>query len=96
MRVTTLSIGIASTAVLLALVPVTQAAPSWLKPRKDSNYAPAAYGVYESNPGYGGYSYGGYGPSPTIKNTPSSSSSAARSGTSGEATSTSLPSHTCK
>ena len=99
MRVTTLNIGIASTSILLALVPATGAAPSWLKPRKDSNYAPPAYGVYDSIPGHGGYNYGGYGPSPTFQSTASSSSSFAiseTSETSGEVTSISNSAYTRK
>jgi hypothetical protein len=75
-----------STAVLLILVPVTQAVPHWMKPHR-REYEPRQYSVYEPPP-YGGYSYGGYGPLPTIQS--SSSSGVSRtSEDSGEATSSS-------
>lgn len=99
MRVTTLYIGIASTSILLALIPSTGAAPSWLKPRRDNDYAPPAYEVYTSDPGNGGYNYGGYGPSPTTQSTSSSilsPSTSETSGASGEVTSNSNSAYTCK
>lgn len=55
----------------------TQALPQWLNGlRRDLAYAPAAYNpVYGPRDGVGGYSYGGYGPQPTVVTTSSSTSS---------------------
>ena len=63
--------------VLLSLVPAIVALPSWLNPlRRDPNpgIAPRQYEAYAS-PQYGGhYSYGGYGPQPTLSSSSSSQS----------------------
>jgi len=57
----------------------TQALPQWLNGlKRDLTYAPAAYNpVYGPRDGVGGYSYGGYGPQPTVASTSSSTSSSA-------------------
>ncbi len=69
-------IGLTSTAVLLGLVPGTFALPKWLKPNHVDvdgvKFAPRGYSVYENPPiTYGGYSWAGYGPAPTILSTSS-------------------------
>jgi len=79
-----------SIAIVLALIPITHALPSWLQPRRDPgvelNIGPRQYTVYDSTSyeGYGGYTWGGYGPQPTISISPSTSADA-----SGEETSAS-------
>jgi hypothetical protein len=84
-----LLIGLASTTVLLGLVPGTQALPKLLQPKHevdDAKFAPRGYSVYESAPPTnGGYLYGGYGPKPTISSSFSSETSASTN--SGEETS---------
>jgi len=90
MGVKTLLIGLASTSTLLGLVPGTQAFPKFFQSThgevEDANFAPRDYSVYESAPPtYGGYTYAGYGPAPTI----SSSSEVSASTNSGEETSVS-------
>ena len=63
--------------VLLYLVPFIAALPSWLNPlQRDTNpaNAPRQYDAY-AQPQYGGhYSYGGYGPQPTLSTRSSSQS----------------------
>ncbi len=85
----TFFIGLALTSILLGLVPGTQALPKWLQPKSDladAKFAPRGYSIYESAPPvYGGYTYGGYGPAPTISS--SSSSEVSTSTNSGEETS---------
>jgi hypothetical protein len=68
---------------VFALTLGAQALPQWLNGlKRDLAYAPAAYNpVYGPRDGVGGYSYGGYGPQPTVATTSSSTSS--RSETSG-------------
>jgi hypothetical protein len=87
----TLLIGLASTSILLGLVPGTQALPKWLQPKSDlddAKFAPREYSIYESAPpAYGGYTYGGYGPAPTISSSSGSGSEVSASTTSGEETS---------
>ncbi len=82
-------IGLASASVLLGLVPGTQALPEWLQPKSElaeARFAPRRYSIYESAPpAYGGYTYGGYGPAPTISS--SSSPEVSTSANSGEETS---------
>lgn len=73
----TLIIGLASTTLLLGLVPGTQAMLKWLEPNHgdvdDAKFAPRGYSVYENPPiTYGGYSWAGYGPAPTVSSMPSS------------------------
>lgn len=56
-----------ASSVLWNLIPATLALPGWMDSiRRD--YAPVAYDpVYGAPPGgYGGYTYGGYGPQPTL------------------------------
>ncbi|EPE31957.1 hypothetical protein GLAREA_12039 [Glarea lozoyensis ATCC 20868] len=78
--------------IILALAPGTQALPGWLTPPADGvlgEYDPHQYDAYGAQvvPVYGHYSYGGYGPQPTIsKNEITPVSSAA-----GRATSSSDP-----
>lgn len=62
---------------LSTLVLGTHALPQWLNGlRRDPVYAPAAYNpVYGPRDGVGSYTYGGYGPQPTIVTASSSSSS---------------------
>lgn len=98
MRYNTLNVGIASTAILLALVPATFALPGWLQPQeRDASrdqFAPPEYSVYEGYGGgyhgsYGGYTYGGIGPRPTVSNAPASSTTTS-SANEGEVTSLSI------
>jgi hypothetical protein len=88
----TLIIGLASTTILLGLVPGTQAMPKWLEPNYgdvDAKFAPRGYSVYENPPiTYGGYSWAGYGPAPTVSSIPSSEISTSTN--SGEETSVSM------
>jgi hypothetical protein len=90
MGVKTLFTGLVSTSVLLGLVPGAQALPKWLQPKHevdDAKFAPRGYSIYEStSPTYGGYTYGGYGPEPTV----SSSSSSETSGSTNSAEETSF------
>jgi hypothetical protein len=67
MRVTILS-GFIMKLTVFAFILGTQALPQWLNGlRRDLTYAPAAYNpVYGPRDGVGGYSYGGYGPQPTV------------------------------
>ncbi|TAQ86173.1 hypothetical protein B7494_g5504 [Chlorociboria aeruginascens] len=67
---TTLSLGLVSANILLALVPRVRALPQWLQPVRreaDARFAPRQYTVYEPpGPGlYGSYTYSGVGPQPT-------------------------------
>jgi len=89
----TFLIGLASSSILLGLLPGTQAFPKFLQPNlveaEDSKFAPRGYDVYERDPQtYGGYSYYGSGPAPTISS--SSSLEGAASSNSGEETSLSI------
>jgi hypothetical protein len=90
MGVKPILIGLASTSILLGMVPGTQALPKRLQSNRgeidDVHFAPRGYSVYESAPPtYGGYTYGGYGPAPTISSTSSAEISASTK--SGEETS---------
>jgi len=97
MKVAVIGAGLVSSAVLLAFIPSTQALPPWLKPRRedDARNAPRQYYAYGPPGGYGApppaYTYGGYGPKPTIVQTTasqsSSSSASATSNDSGDSTS---------
>jgi hypothetical protein len=75
------------TTILLALPPGTQALPGWLQPRADGGLGEFelrqydAYGA-QAVPVYGHYSYGGYGPQPTISTGATSVLSAAGGATS--------------
>lgn len=66
MKITTFNIGLAST-VLLSCISSTNGLPQWLEPHRrdaDANL-PHEYRAYNS-PKVAHYSYGGYGPAPTI------------------------------
>jgi hypothetical protein len=95
MGLKTFLIGFVSTSIILGLLPGTQAFPKFFQPNlgevEDAKFAPRGYNVYERIPqAHGRYTYGGYGPAPTISS--SSSSGAAASSSSGEETSlSSLP-----
>jgi hypothetical protein len=86
MRVSTIA-ATSATIVLLALVPGSQALPKWLKGLNrrqdyDAYDAPAYYPVYDNPPDYyGGYSYGGEGPQPTISSSSTEDVSTASSTT---------------
>jgi len=73
----------------------TQALPQWLNGlRRDPAYAPAAYNpIYGPRDGVGGYTYGGYGPQPTIVTT--SSSTPGGSETSGKCFQIKYPNNNC-
>ena len=93
MKIPAMKTGLASTAMLLALVSGSHALPGWLQPRQVEGrgaFVPRQYDVYGTPeaPAYGHYSYGGYGPQPTISTTSEISSV---SSDSGEATSSSDP-----
>jgi hypothetical protein len=62
---------------VFVLIIGTHALPQWFNGlRRDLAYAPAAYNPeYGPRNGGGGYSYGGYGPQPTVVTTPSFTSS---------------------
>jgi hypothetical protein len=94
MRVNTLGVGLVST-LFLGSLPGTQALPKWLQLNRgdDSRLAPRQYSVYETPPvTYGGYSWYGYGPLPTLTSkTPSGTLTQSNSG---EETSASSVSYT--
>lgn len=88
MRVNTRSL--ASASILLVLAPGINGLPSWFQAKhheaQDVRNLPRQYSVYGANPvAYGGYTYPGYGPAPTVEKTSSSALSTATSD--GEATS---------
>lgn len=68
MRLASLPLGLASTSIFLALVPGIQGLPNWLQAKhrdvEDRKNAPRQF--YGDPPVYGGYSYPGYGPAPTV------------------------------
>lgn len=71
MKIAATMLCFASTSMLLALIPGIHALPGWLQPRQGEGrgaFAPRQYDVYgvPDTPSYGHYSYGGYGPQPTI------------------------------
>ena len=70
MRNASMTVGLASVVLLLTSVPVTQGLPGWHQPQHRNApgaVAPRQYDVYGANPpAYGHYSYGGYGPQPTV------------------------------
>lgn len=80
---------LASVSILLALVPAIHGLPNWFQAKKnaeDVRNLPRQYSVYGANPvAYGGYTYPGYGPAPTVATTSTSALSTAISD--GEATS---------
>jgi hypothetical protein len=82
MRVTIVS-GFIVELTLFTLFLGAQALPQWLNGlRRDLEYAPAAYNpVYGPRDGVAGYTYGGYGPQPTVITT--SNSAPSKSETSG-------------
>lgn len=67
MRVTLLP-GFCAKLTIFAFIVATNALPQWLKGlKRDSAYEPAAYNpVYGPLGGARGYTYGGYGPQPTV------------------------------
>jgi hypothetical protein len=76
MKIKPLDVGIVSSVLLLSLIPATQAVPSWLQPHRreqDVKKTPRTYLAYEQAPKAEHYSYGGYGPAPTISSTSSPS-----------------------
>tara|TARA_R110002060_G_scaffold4075_8_gene6368 strand:- start:260 stop:547 length:288 start_codon:yes stop_codon:yes gene_type:complete len=87
MRVNKLSL--ASGCVLLALAPGIHGLANWFRANHkadDVANIPRQYSVYAGNPvAYGGYTYPGYGPAPTVPQTSTPVSSTATSD--GEATS---------
>jgi hypothetical protein len=94
MKVSIIDVGVVSSIIFLAFASRAQALPSWLKPRGADlqNAARRYYGYGPPAGGYGAppphYTYGGYGPQPTL--TPSQSSSiSASSIDSGDLTSSS-------
>lgn len=83
MRVNTLNVGLASTCLFLGSLPGTQALPKWLQLKRggDSNLANRQYSVYEPpSSTYGGYSWYGYGPLPTLSSEAPSTSTVSSSG----------------
>jgi hypothetical protein len=71
MRSTNIKIGLVSTAMLFASVPGSLALPGRLQPQQldaPGAFVPRQYDVYgaPNAPQYGHYSYGGYGPQPTV------------------------------
>jgi hypothetical protein len=90
MKGITVQLGFASVAALcLTLASTVQALPPWTQPRSNEagdKLAARQYMYDPPPPGYGGYyTYGGYGPEPTLEMT--SSSTLATSESSGEETS---------
>lgn len=68
MKLKILNIGLAST-ILLSWIPSSSGLPQWLEPhRRDAgaDHLPHEYRAYNSPPKVAHYSYGGYGPAPTI------------------------------
>lgn len=95
MRASTLSVGLTST-LILGLISGTQALPKWLQLNRgdDSNLAPRQYSSYGEPPAtYGGYSWYGYGPLPTLT---SEAATSLTQSNSGEETSVSSVSYTGK
>lgn len=75
-----LQLGLASTSLFLSSIPGAQALPKWLQLKRsgNANLSPRQYSVYEQPATtYGGYSWNGYGPLPTLSSQalPSSSTS---------------------
>ncbi len=72
MRLRAINIGLAATVTLLSMVPGIQGLPKWLQPKHEVNdkiLGPRQYSFYEKpTVTYGGYTYGGYGPAPTLTN----------------------------
>jgi hypothetical protein len=71
MKLPSLNIGLVSTASLLGLIPPTLGIPRWFQSheRGVDLKVPRQYSVYETSPRYGGYTYAGYGPQPTVTST---------------------------
>lgn len=82
MKLNTLISGLATTSLLTAV----HARPEWLQ-RKHK--IAREYNVYDTESSAHGYSYGGYGPPPTLSGSVVPSSSTTSSETSAEATSSS-------
>ncbi len=92
MRLATIKIGLTSTSVLLSFVPGAQG--RWLQPRRpnDGAHWPHQYSVYENaHSTFGGYTYAGFGPLPTVSSPSSLTGVAATSKNSGEDTSVLVP-----
>src|SRR5437868_1554297 len=92
MRVNGINIGLPAAAIILAVVLGTQG--RWLQAsrRNDEAHWPHQYSVYETAGNtFGGYTYAGYGPRPTVSSPSISTGVAAASKSSGEETSILVP-----
>lgn len=73
MKIRTIGIATVIELSLLSLITSTRAHPSWLQPRQREQglNEPRQYTAYEQATNVEHYSYGGYGPAPTVVNSAS-------------------------
>jgi len=92
MKANGINICLASTAIILAVVPSTQGRWLQVPRRNDEAHWPRQYSVYETAGNtFGGYTYAGYGPRPTVSSPSISTGVAATSKNSVEETSILVP-----